>query len=127
MGKYNLGKRKSAVNEKITKDNLFVDEARAQKLTGNIDKNLELIEKSLLSIDKLLMKAVNTGDIKGSRIKVFKSWSRKCKSQANSAEKLRGKMKESYEKDVRLYPVKVLDDKIADLEKKIALLEGKEG
>ncbi len=126
MGKYSLGKSKSTINEQITKENLFIDEKRCKKLQTNIDKNLELIEKSMINIERLLNKSLSMGAVSGTRTKVFKSWSRKCKSQANSAASLRDKIVESYEADVKYYPIKELNDKIKELETKIARLE-KEG
>lgn len=119
MGKYDLGKSKSSINEEITRDNLFIDEKRCEKLVSSIDKNLELIEKSMLSIEKLLNKSLKDGVVTGSRVKVFKSWSRKCSSQANSASKIREKVDGAYEYDIKYYPIKALDDRIKELEYKI--------
>ena len=123
MGKYSLGKSKSSINEQIKKDSLFVDEKKSSKLIASIDKNLELIEKSMLNIEGLLNKSINSGAVSNSRTKIFKSWARKCKSQANSANKLKDKINESYQADVKYYPIKVLDDRIAELEQKLAQLE----
>ena len=123
MGKYSLGKSNSSINEQITKDNLFIDEKRCSKLVNSIDKNLELIEQSMLNIEGLLNKSLSMGVVTSSRNKIFKSWSRKCKSQANSANKLREKITDSYGEDVRYYPIKLLEDKITALEDKIARLE----
>ena len=123
MGKYSLGKSKSSINEQITKGNLFIDEKRCGKLEASINKNLELIEKSMLNVEKLLNKSLKSGAVTGSRVKVFKSWSRKCNSQANSAARLRDKIREGYEADVKYYPIKQLDDRIAELEEKLAKLE----
>lgn len=126
MGKYSLGKSNSSINEQITKDNLFIDEKRCSKLVNSIDKNLELIEQSMLNVESLLNKSLSMGVVTSSRNKVFKSWSRKCKSQANSANNLREKVTNSYEEDVRYYPIKLLEDKITALEDKVAQLEKNE-
>lgn len=123
MGKYSLGKSNSVINEQMTKDNLFIDEKRCSKLEQSINKNLELVEQSMLSIEKLLNKSLSSGAVSSSRIKIFKSWSRKCKSQANSSNRLREKIENSYEADINYYPIKVLEDKINNLEEKIAQLE----
>ena len=126
MGKYNLGKSTVSVNVEINKDDLYVDEKKCGKLVKSIDKNLELIEKSMMNIERILNKSISAGAVTSSRAKVFKSWSRKCKSQANSALKLREKVEASYAEDVKKYPIKVLDDRIMELEKKLALLEKEE-
>ena len=63
MGKYSLGKSKSTINEQITKENLFIDEKRCKKLQTNIDKNLELIEKSMINIERLLNKSLSMGAV----------------------------------------------------------------
>ena len=73
----------------------------------------------MLSIEKLLSKSLKDGVVTGSRVKVFKSWSRKCSSQANSASKIREKVKDVYEYDIKYYPIKALDDRIKELESKI--------
>ena len=56
MGKYNLGKSAASVNVAINKDDLFVDEKKCGKLVKSIDKNLELLEKSMMNIERLLNK-----------------------------------------------------------------------
>ncbi|MBQ3297285.1 MAG: hypothetical protein IJJ63_00855 [Bacilli bacterium] len=126
MGKYNLGKSNASVNIHITKDNLFIDEKRCNELINNIDNNLELIEKTMLNIERILNRSVSLKAVTSTRVKVFKSWARKCKSQATSVERLREKLATGYDEDVRYYPIKVLDDRIKELEEKIALLEKSE-
>ena len=114
MKKTNLGKSNSVVSEKLDKNNLFVDEKKSKKVVYNIDKNLELIADSMTNIEKLLNKTLSTTKVSSSRIKVFRLWSRKCKSQANSAEKLREKLVNGYEEDVRTYPLKKLEEEYND-------------
>ncbi len=123
MGKYNLGKSKTSVNVQITKDNLYIDEKRCKKLEKSIEKNLDVLEKSMMNIEVILNKAVKTGAVTSSRAKVFKSWGRKCKSQANSASKLKEKISTSFAEDAKNYPIKLLDERIMELEKKLASLE----
>ena len=126
MKKTNLGKSNSVVSEKLDKNNLFVVEKKSKKVVYNIDKNLELIADSMTNIEKLLNKTLSTTKVSSSRIKVFRLWSRKCKSQANSAEKLREKLVNGYEEDVRTYPLKKLEDRIKELEARISQLDEEE-
>jgi hypothetical protein len=127
MKKYNLGKKEVVVSDKLSKNELYVDEKRAVKIEASIEKNLELISDSMLNIEKLLSKTLNTAKVSSSRVKIFKLWARKCKSQANSAETIKNKINESFNLDLRFYPIKLLDDRINELSEKIALLEKNEG
>ena len=122
MKKTNLGKSSSVVSEKLDKNNLFVDEKKSKIVVDNINKNLELVSDSMTNIEKLLNKTLSSTKVSSSRIKVFRLWARKCKSQANSAEKLREKLVNGYEEDVRNYPLKKLEDRINELESKLKQL-----
>ena len=119
MGKYNLGKTSLVVSDKINKSDLYINEKKLNKLIYDMDSELDTLRKSLLKIQKLLNQSVNAGFVKGTRSTTFKSWARKAKSQSTQAEKLRVKLLESYEEDVKKYPVYLLDQRLAMLEEKI--------
>ena len=123
MGKYSLGESTSSLNGQISETNHYINEEECKKLISSINKNLENIEKSMLDLEKSLNKALKDGAVTGSRIKVFKSWSRKCKSQANSAIKLKEKIAENYEAEINYKPINELDKRINELENKLAQLE----
>ena len=119
MGKYNLGKSTKEVQNKIVKDKLSINEAKAKTLVKDIDKQLDNISDSLHKINNILNRSVSIGLIKGSKGNSFKSWAKKSKGQADNAIKLKTRLDESFETDVREYPIKLLDQRIAELEKKI--------
>ena len=122
MGKYNLGKSTSKVGEKLVKEGIFLNEVKSDPIIKNIVKELDDISTSLKKINITLNRSVNIGVIKGSKANTFKSWARKSKEQANNALKLQEKVSTKYNKDVRDYPIKLLDERIAELEKKIAMM-----
>ncbi len=123
MGKYSLGESTSSLNDMIASSDHYINEEKCKKLIASINKNLDAIEKSMLDLEKSLNSALKEGAVTGSRIKIFKSWSRKCKSQANSAIKLKEKIAENYEIDINYQPVHELDNRIKELERKLAKLE----
>lgn len=122
MGKYNLGKSTSKVGEKLVKEGIFLNEVKSDPIIKNIVKELDDISTSLKKINITLNRSVNIGVIKGSKANTFKSWARKSRDQANNALKLQEKVSTKYNKDVRDYPIKLLDERIAELEKKIAMM-----
>lgn len=122
MGKYNLGRSTTKVGEKIVKDNLYLNEAKADPIVKSILKELDNVNNSLQKINIILNRSVNIGVVKGNKANTFKSWARKSKEQGNNALKLVDKVSTKYNKDVRDYPIKLLDDRIAELEKKIAMM-----
>lgn len=122
MGKYNLGKSTTKIQDKIIKEGIFINEVKADPIVKNILKELDDISTSLRKINITLNRSVNIGAIKGSKANTFKAWARKSKEQANNAEKLQEKITTKYNKDVKDYPIKLLDERIAELEKKIAMM-----
>ena len=122
MGKYNLGKSTTKIQEKITKEGIYINEVKADPIIKNILKGLDDINTSLQKINITLNRSVNIGVVKGTKANTFKSWARKSKEQANNALKLKEKISTKYNKDVKDYPIKLLDERIAELEKKIAMM-----
>ena len=122
MGKYNLGKVTKEVSSRIDKKNLYVNEKKAEPIVKDMEKQLTRIRASLLKINLLLNESTSSKMVKGSRATVFKGWAKKAKSQATTAENLKVLLEASYKHDVDKYPIKMLDDRIAELEKRIMAL-----
>lgn len=122
MGKYNLGKSTTQLGNKLTKDELYLNEVKCDPIIKNILKELDDVNNSLQKINIMLNRSVKIGAVKGSKANSFKAWARKSKSQGNNALKLKDKVSTKYNKDVKDYPIKLLDDRIAELEKKIAMM-----
>ena len=120
MGKYNLGKAFTSVSPLLSKNNLYVNESRANIIVKDIDKELDNMRNALLNINIILNKTVKDKYVKGNRASSFKGWAKKCKSQADNTLNIRYKLALKYNEDVRKYPIKLLDERIAELEKKIA-------
>lgn len=120
MGKYNLGKSTIRVGSKLTKDELYLNEVKADPIIKNIIKELDEVNNSLQRINIVLNRSIKVAAVKGSKANTFKAWARKSKEQANNALKLKEKVSTKYNKDAKDYPIKLLDDRIAELERKIA-------
>ena len=122
MGKYSLGNTSIDVSDNISKSQLFVDDKHADKLVSDIENELSIINKSFMKVQLLINQSVNMGAVSGKRGSAFKAWARKAKSQANSIDKLKASLSEKFNDDLRNYPLKLLDDRIAELERRIASL-----
>ena len=122
MGKYNLGKSTTKMGTKLTKGEIYLNEVKTDPIIKNILKELDGISVSLQKINIILNRSAKIGAVKGNKASTFKACGRKCKSQADSALNLKEKVSTKYNKDVKDYPIKLLDDRIAELEKKIAAM-----
>ena len=122
MGKYNLGKSITKMDQRLVKEGIYINEVKADPIVRNILKELDDVSVSLQKINIILNRSVNIGVVKGNKANTFKAWARKGKEQANNALKVKEKLSTKYDKDVRDYPIKLLDDRIAELEKKIAMM-----
>lgn len=120
MGKYNLGKSTSKVLSTVSSEGIYLNEAKSDKIVKNSLKELDNISDSLSKVNIILNKAAGLGILSNSRSNTFKAWAKKSKEQANNALKVREKLDNNYSMDVKNYPIKLLDDRIAELERKIA-------
>ena len=120
MGKYNLGKSTTRMGSNLNKEKLYINEVKITRVINDVLKELDDVTNSLQKINIILNKSVKMELVKGNKAKTFKAWAKKCKGQANNAFDVKGKVVELYSDDVVKYPIKLLDDRIAELEKKIA-------
>ena len=123
MGKFNLGESNTYVNEIIKKNGLFVDEAKCAPIVNGLVKDLDSMRDSLIKIQHLLNKCVTSGLVKNSKADTFKGWAKKAKSQSSSCEKIKSLLISKYNDDLEKYPIKLLDDRIRELEEKIKEME----
>ena len=120
MGKFNLGEATTLINENMSDVELYVDSASARVLQEDIERQLELIQGSLNSINTLMNQAVAGGAVEGSYADAFKGWAKKCSSQAITAKEKEDSFKIKYSTDVKQYTMDLLDSRIAELENQIA-------
>ena len=119
VSKYSLGNHSIEVTN-VDRDNLYVNDSKVKGIEKDMQKQLEIIRSSLLNISSLLNRCVNLKVVKGNRVDIYKGWARKAKTQGLAAEKLKANLSEKYSEDLKNYPLKLLDDRIAELERKIA-------
>ena len=92
MGKYNLGKSTTKMDQRLVKEGIYINEVKADPIVRNILKELDDVSVSLQKINIILNRSVNIGVVKGNKANTFKSWARKGKEQANNALKLKEKL-----------------------------------
>ena len=120
MGKYNLGEANIDLAKMLDKKKFYVNIKKTSKVEKDMEKQLEAMRVSLANINNLLNRSVKEEFVKGKRADAFKSWSKKAKSQSVNASKVLDKLNVKYEEDAREYPLRVLDNRIAELEAKLA-------
>lgn len=123
MGKYSLGKKEIIIDQRISKDNLFIDERKVASVEKKIERDLDKISTSLATISNLLNYSVNSDLVKGMRGKAFRSWAKKAKSQSNNASKMKNKLHERCVEDIAKQRIADLDKKISKLEKELAEID----
>lgn len=122
MAKCNLGTVDIKTSDMLNKDEFHIDIDKVSTIESNMDEELEFIRISLMIINNILNRVTNLGVVSGKHAEVFRDWAKKSKSQAIAANKLREKLNSNYSSDVREYPFKVLDSRIAELERKISIM-----
>ncbi len=103
----------------IDNDRLFVNDVKVKSITKDMQKQLDIVRISFMNINNSLNQLVNQKVIKGSRLDAVKNLSKKAKSQATATEKLKDTLIQKSTEDMQLYPIQLLDERIAELEKKI--------
>ena len=119
MGKYDLGEARRKVNEEVKDSKLSINKAKVDYLTGHVDSQLDIIRNSLLNINNIMNQIINKKVVATSRLDVIRGWSRKCKSQAKEAEKLKGNLSGYYIGALEKSSNIILDDYIDEIQKKL--------
>jgi len=99
----------------INKDIDFIDVNKMNDSLKEIINQLDIIRLSLLNINSLLNQSINSGFVKGSRVDIFRGWSKKCKSLSSSTVKCREKFFQSYMSDSQRYRMDLIDEKLRNI------------
>lgn len=121
MSKFDLGKGTTTIFN-IEKGNLYINGTKFKNIDKNLEKDLDVMRSSLMNISSLLNRVVKMDCVKGKRVDIYKGWAKVSKSQALAAEKLKFSYNEKYKEDLQNYILKILDDRISDIEKRIDAL-----
>ena len=121
MSKFDLGNGTTTIFN-IEKGNLYINSAKFKNVDKNIETELDTMRASLMNICALLNKVVKMDCVKGKRVDIYKGWAKVSKSQALACEKLKCNYNEKYKEDLQNYILKMLDDRISDIEKRIDAL-----
>lgn len=104
----------------IQSKELYLNESKTRKVLKDMDKQLDILQESLMSIHVSLNKLVNQNIIKGKYGENIKLIVKQSKIQSDAAKKLRTTIDRKFEEDVKVYPIQLLDKRITALEEKIA-------
>lgn len=123
MKKYNLGRPIVTLNNNMKLKNVYVNSTKADLIVKDIEKQFDAITKSLNKIDTILNKCVYKKIVKNEQCEAFLGWGRTCAKEAAIIQETKKDFKYAFNDDVKNYTIKLLDDRIAALEKSIADLE----
>ena len=123
MRKYKLGKPIVTLNNNMKHKNVYVNSTKADLIIKDIEKQFDAITKSLDKIDTILNKCVYKKAIQNEECEAFLGWGRTCMFEARDAQETKKDFKYAYNDDVKNYTIKLLDERIAALEKSIAELD----
>ena len=122
MKKIETKKNISVLNQNMDRKNLSLDTRKADPLKKNIDKQLEVIQKTLseleVTLNRMSMKRLFTDDHHSLSMQCAK----KCASQAQSARSLMSNFDLKYMDDQKMILISELDERITEVEKRIAEL-----
>ncbi len=122
MKKIETKKSGSLLHENMDRKNLSLDRRKADPFKKNIDKQLGIIQKTLseleVTLNRMSMKRLFTDDHHSLSMQCAK----KCASQAQSAKSLMANLDLKYMDDEKMILISELDDRITEVEKRIAEL-----
>ena len=122
MKKIVTKKSSSLLHENMDRKNLSLDRRKADPFKKNIDKQLGIIQKTLseleVTLNRMSMKRLFTDDHHSLSMQCAK----KCASQAQSAKSLMANLDLKYMDDEKMILISELDDRITEVEKRIAEL-----
>ena len=120
MGKYSLGTATTKIDSKMNKDSLYINTDKFVDIQVDMNKQLEIIKSSLISISSLMNNIVKNSVVSGSYAEAFRGWAKKCSSQAKTVDERKDLLIKKYSSDVKKYTMNLLDSRIAELENQIS-------
>ena len=122
MSKFNLGKRTTAVLKTVNQNTFYLDTTKATSCKNSIARDLDNVVNDLGNIHKLLNKCCKNNVVSGAYKTQIEGWSTKANKQSGYAKDWKDKLSSKFNADTKEYTIKLLTDRIAALEKKIAEL-----
>ena len=101
---------------------IYVNQPRADVITGDIINQLEVLEKQFEKMAELINKCVYKNIITGEKKSFAISLSRKCSDFSKNVCFSYRSFEKSYNSDKNEYTLNILEEKIKKLEEKIDLL-----
>jgi hypothetical protein len=114
------------LSDNISKDNLYIDSFNANSCVNDILLQLNIIKTSLVNISNLLNKSVYKKCISNNYYDDFIFMAKKSNNQAQIVNKFINQFDSKYSSDSTQFTLEQLDERIAALEEKIALLANSE-
>ena len=120
MKKFDLGKPTVTLNENMKNKHVYVNSTKADLVIKDIGKQFDIINKSLYKINSVMNKCVYKKSVRNEDVENFLGWARLCEKEALTLNEIKKDFVYAYKDDVKNYTIKLLDDRIAALEKTIA-------
>lgn len=123
MKKFDLGKVTVSLNENMKNKTVYVNSTKADLIIKDIGKQFDVITKSLDKINTIMNKCVYKKSVKKEDTENFLGWAKFCEKEIEPLEEFKKDFIYAYKDDVKNYTIKLLDDRIAALEKTIAEMD----
>ena len=123
MKKFDLGKTTVTLNDNMKNKHVYVNSTKADLIIKDIGKQFDIIVKSLNKIDTVMNKCIYKKCVKKEEVENFLGWSKFCEKEALFLNEIKKDFIYAYKDDVKNYTIKLLDDRIAALEKTIAEMD----
>ncbi len=123
MKKFDLGKVTVNLNDNMKNKSVYVNSTKADLIIKDIGKQFDIITKSLDKINTIMNKCVYKKSVKKDDVENFLGWARFCEKEIEPLTEMKKDFLYAYKDDVKNYTIKLLDARIAALEKTIADME----
>ena len=123
MSSFSLGKSTTAVLKTVDKNVLYLDTKKATACKTSICKDIDNVVNDMENIHKLLNRCCKNNVVTGAYKTQIQGWSTKSAKQAGYAKSWKKNLNSKFDADTKEYTIKLLTDRIAELEKQIAALE----
>lgn len=122
MKKISIEKTNILLHDNMNKKKLSLDAEKMEPLKKNILKSLETIHKSLSDLDVILNKMALKKSFSDEYNIFAQQCAKKCVSQAQSVRTLIDNFEIKYNDDYKSILIQDLDDRISDIERRIAMM-----
>ena len=118
--------KKMVMSSKVSSNEVYLDSSVANNIVADIEKQFKTIALCTQKSSTLLKKAVACKQVKGSYASTMKRLSKVLNNRTKGVVNRSKGLKNKYDKDSQEYVIKILNERLTELESRIATLEGTE-